>query len=205
MEIQNNIHKDYPIITGKERMLQAEFRGHFGHAFTDMHGNYKARLADIAGKKPENNFQGAIFISSLNAVMRYLGSVSKTLHCKDAEPRLCSQELVKVIETEYDNPKIAFVGFQPRMIEALSQRFEVRATDLDEDNIGTEKFGIIIGGPEQTDANLEWCDLALVTGTTVVNGTIDQFMIEKPVIFYGVTISGAAELLGLKQFCHCGH
>ncbi|NOQ33460.1 MAG: hypothetical protein GQ567_04585, partial [Methanosarcinales archaeon] len=29
---------DFPILKGKERMMQAEFRGSFGQAFTDMYG-----------------------------------------------------------------------------------------------------------------------------------------------------------------------
>jgi len=29
--------------------------------------------------------------------------------------------------------------------------------------------------------------------------------LNKPVIFYGVTISGIARLMGLEQFCACGH
>jgi hypothetical protein len=75
---------------------------------------------------------------------------------------------------------------------------------MDQDNIGQEKFGVRIDDPSQTEENLNWCDIAVVTGTTVVNDTIDQFRIEKPVVFYGVTISGAAKLAGLNCFCPFG-
>jgi len=44
----------------------------------------------------------------------------------------------------------------------------------------------------------------VVTGTTVVNDTIDQFRISKPAVFYGITISGAAKLAGLNSFCPFG-
>jgi hypothetical protein len=185
--------------------MQAEFRGCLGQAFTDMYGNFSGRLSDIVAMDLKNNFRRAIFISSLNAVMRYLGLVTKTVHCKNNEPPECSQELVKFVERNYGNPKIAFVGFQPRMVQAISPRFELRVTDLDEDNIGKEKFGVIVDGPEKTQQNLDWCHLALVTGTTVVNGTFRQFTSSKPVVFYGVTISGVAKLLGLNHYCHCGH
>jgi hypothetical protein len=76
---------------------------------------------------------------------------------------------------------------------------------MDQANIGSEKFGVIIYSPERTYQHLEWCDIAVVTGTSVVNDTIDQFRISKPVIFYGITISGAAKLLGLNHFCYFGH
>ena len=204
--IGNPEDKDYPLIIGRERMMQAEFRGCFGQAFTDMYGNFNSQLSGIASMELTNNFRRAIFVSSLNAVLRYLGLTEKTQHCKNTEPKQCSLQLVKRIENEYGDPRIAIVGFQPRMIEVLSQRFEVKVTDMDKQNIGTEKFGITIGRPDDSEANLKWCDLALVTGTTVVNDTIDRFTASsKPVIFYGVTISGSAQILGLNQFCYYGH
>jgi len=203
--IGNPEDRDYPLITGVERLMQAEFKGSLGQAFTDRYDNFSARLADIVEMKLIDNFRRAIFISSLNAVMRHLGLITKSIHCKDEEPRECSYELVKHIERNYGHPKIAFVGFQPRMVEALSPRFELKVTDMDKNNIGTEKFGAMIHGPEKTPEHLDWCDIVLVTGTTIVNDTIDQFRLSKPVVFYGITISGVAKLLGLGHFCYYGH
>ena len=185
--IGNPEDKDYPLITGRERLMQAQFRNCFGQAFTDMYGNFSGRLSDIVNMDLANNFRRAIFISSLNAVMRYLGLTDRTRHCRDNEPRQCSSELVNYIAENYGHPRIAMVGLQPRMVEALSPRFELKVTDLDQANIGTEKFGVMIQGPDKTPENLEWCDMALVTGTTVANDTIDQFRVDKPVVFYGIT------------------
>ena len=203
--IGNPEDRDYPLIVGKERLMQAEFKNSLGQAFTDMYGNFSGRLSEIAAMELTNNFRRAIFISSLNAVTRYLGLITKTTHCKNDEPRQCGYELAKYIEEIYGHPKVAMVGLQPRMVEALSKRFELRVTDMDQANIGTEKFGCTIHGPQITGEHLEWCDVAVVTGTTIVNNTIDQFTISKPVIYYGVTISGAAKLLGLNHFCYFGH
>lgn len=200
--------RDYPLITGRECLMQAEFRDCCGQAFTDMYDNYDGSLSDVVAIALGNNFQRAVFIASLNAVMRYLGRVTRTVHCKDEEPRRCAAELADYVEKTYGRPRIALIGFQPRMVEALSPRFEIRVTDLDEKNIGTEKFGVVVCGPEKTEAHLGWCDIALVTGTTIVNDTIEPMIRmtkDKGIIFYGTTISGAAKLLGLKHFCHCGH
>ncbi len=196
--------KDYPLVKGQERLMQAEFRGSKGQAFTDRYGNFSGRLADIANMELNNNFRRAVFIASLNAVMNHLGLAERTVHCKDKQPRECAAELVDYIKQNYGQPKIAMAGFQPRMVEALAQNFELRVTDLDEANIGQEKFGVKIDGPSRTKENLKWCDLALVTGTTIVNDTIDQFLTDKPVIFYGVTIAGTTELEGLNRFCPFG-
>jgi hypothetical protein len=202
--IGNPDDKDYPIVKGMERLMQAEFRGGRGQAFTDRYGNFSGRLADIASMDLNNNFRRAVFIASLNAVMRYLELTDRTVHCKDNQPRECGRELVNYLGQKYGRPKIAMVGFQPRMVEALAKRFELRVTDMDKENIGREKFGVRIDGPDHTRENLDWCDIAVVTGTTVVNGTIEQFRIDKPVVFYGVTISGAARLAGLNCFCPFG-
>jgi len=203
--IGNPEDRDYPLVIGRERLMQAKFRNSLGQAFTDMYGNFSGKLSGIVAMDLTNNFRRALFISSLNAVMRYLGLIAKTTHCKNNEPRQCSYQLVKHIEENYGHPRVALVGFQPRIVEALSNRFELKVTDMDQTNIGAEKFGITIYSPERAREHLEWCDIAVVTGSTIVNNTIDRFRISKPVIYYGITISGAARLLGLNHFCYFGH
>jgi uncharacterized protein (DUF4213/DUF364 family) len=202
--IGNPEDKDYPLIKGEEKLMQAEFRGAKGHAFTDRYGNFSGRLLDIAEMELNNNFRRAVFVASLNAVTRYLSLAEGTVHCRDTQPRKCAAELVDYIKENFGHPKIAMVGFQPRMVEALAKHFELRVNDMDEANIGREKFGVRIDDPSRTQENLEWCDIALVTGTTIVNDTIDQFLIDKPVIFFGVTIAGAAKLANLERFCPYG-
>jgi hypothetical protein len=202
--IGNPEDKDYPLVIGVERLMQAELRGSLGQAFTDMYGDFSGRLSDIAAMDLRNNFRRAIFISSLNAVMKHLGLINQTVHCKNNQPKECSYELVRYIEKNYSQPRVVLVGFQPRMVEALAKRFELRVTDMDQDNIGKEKFGVRIDDPSHTEENLNWCDIAVVTGTTVVNSTIVLFSTPKTVVFYGVTISGAAKLLSLNHFCPFG-
>jgi len=78
--------------------------------------------------------------------------------------------------------------------------------DLAEDNIGTVKYGVTIeDGRKDITELLNWCHLILATGSTVVNGSIANFLIGKPVIFYGTTIAGPAALLGLRRFCPRGN
>jgi hypothetical protein len=203
--IGNPEHHDYPLLKGRERLMQADFRGAIGQAYTDMYGNYTGSLAEVLAMDLSNNFRRAIFVSTLNAVMRHLKLVDGTIHCKDADPPVCSQELLRYIVEQYHPDKVALVGMQPRMAEALASRMELRVTDMDPENIGSHKFGVWINGPEKTAENLDWCDLAVVTGTTAVSGTLDEFVhIDKPVIFYGTTISGVARVLGLSRFCYLG-
>ncbi|MBW2039338.1 MAG: hypothetical protein JRI46_07065 [Deltaproteobacteria bacterium] len=202
--IGNPEEGDYPLLKGRERLMQAEFRGSVGQAYTDMYGEFSGPLSEVLEMELKNNYRRAIFISSLNAMARYLGVVGGTIHCKDADPPRCSHELLSHIQRKYGSPKVALVGMQPRMAEVLAKHFEIRITDLDGGNIGKERFGVLIEGPNRTGEDLAWCDLAVVTGTTVVNGTLSQFLIDKPVLFYGVTIAGVAKLMGLEHFCPLG-
>jgi hypothetical protein len=202
--IGNPEDRDYPLLKGKERMMQAEFNGFCGQAFTDMYGNYDASLSEIIAMDVTNNFRRAILISTLNAVMRCYDSVEGTIHCKDQDPPMCAQELIKYINGRFGKVKIAMVGFQPRMVEALSKHFELKVMDLDVDNIDQEKFGIKIEEPDKATENFKWADLALVTGTTFVNDTYSEFLLKKPLVFYGVTVAGLAVLGGFNRFCHYG-
>lgn len=196
---------DYPLFKGKEVMLEARFRNSKGQAFTDMPGSFEGTIQDVLNLALKNNFERAIFIAVLNAILRELGHISGTVHCRDNEPALCAQELVLYVKERFGKPRIAFVGFQPGMIQRLSEFFEMRVIDLDEDNIGKNKFGIVIEGPEATEDVLNWGDIILATGSTCVNETITQFLSEKPVIFFGVSAAGATKLLGLERYCRYPH
>jgi len=196
---------DFPLLKGKEIMLQADFKGSLGQAFTDMPGNYNGTLQEVLAMPLDNNFKRAVFIATLNAVLRYLNYISKTVHCKDKEPGECAAHLVDYIKERFDNPRIAFIGMQPAMVEALTAQFEIRVVDLDPDNVGQKRCGVLIEDVAHTKEILSWADLILATGTTVVNDTLTPLLTEKPIIFYGVTIAGVAYLKGYEQYCFCAH
>jgi len=194
---------DFPLQKGKERLMQADFCNALGQAFTDRYGDFEGTLDEVLEMDLNNNYRRALFVATLNAVLRHMKQVEKTVHCRDEEPTRCATDLSRYLENRYDRVKIAQVGFQPRMIEALAPAFALRVMDLDPDNIGVRRFNTLIEGPEATDEIIRWADLLLVTGTTIVNGTIEQFLGEKPVLFYGTTIAGPAYLMGWDRFCAC--
>ncbi len=195
--------QDFPLLKGKEVMVEAVFRQSRGQAYTDMPGNFKGSIRELLSLSLADNFQRAVFISGFNALMRYFGHVTNTVHCRHEGPGICASQLPGFVKKLYGNPKITFVGFQPAMLERLSRIFDLRVIDLDTDNIGREKFGMIIEGPEKTEDALSWGDIILATGSTCVNATINRFLNRKPVIFYGVTIAGVAWIHGLRRYCPC--
>lgn len=196
---------DFPLLKGKEVMIQANFKESLGQAFTNMPGNYSGTLKEIFDMSLDNNFERAVFVSTLNAALRYLNYISKTVHCRDKEPGECAAHLVDYIKERFDNPRIAFIGMQPAMVDALAAHFKIRVTDLDPNNVGQQKGGVLIENVSHTQEILSWADLIVATGTIVVNNTLPSLLINKPIIFYGVTISGIAFLKGYEQYCFCGH
>ncbi len=196
--------QDFPLLTGKERLMQAEFRGAKGQAFTDMPGPFSGSIQSIVDTTPQNNWQRAVLIATLNAVCAYLKLTDRTVHCKNNEPEVCARQLVTFIEQQFTQPKIALVGFQPSMLEALARKFSVRNLDLDEDKIGKMKFGVRVeDGIRCCEEVLDWCDVIVATGSTSTNGSIVNYLRDKPVLFYGTTVSGTAALMDLPRFCAC--
>jgi len=202
--IGNPERKDYPIVKGKESLMEADFKGEKGQAFTDMSGDFKGTLKKVLNKKPQSNFDRAVLVSTMNAVLRYLEYVDKTIHCHNEDPELCSQELVKHIQNKFGKPQIALIGLQPAMLEKLNQAFQVRVVDLDPDNIGQRKSGVMVEGAEKTAEVLDWCDIIVATGSTVVNATMTDYCNSKPAIFFGTTGAAAAALMGLERWCYLG-
>ncbi len=192
---------DFPIQKGKERLMQAEIEGAIGQAFTDRFGDFSGTLEQILEMPLTNNFRRAVFVATLNAALRKIGVIEGTIHCRDQGPKECARDMNAYIQNSHNRVRIALIGCQPAMIAGLSSDFNMRVLDLDPDNIGTEKHGIIIEGPEKREDALAWADLSLVTGSALINATLPDFLDSKPVIFYGTTIAGAAHLMGWERFC----
>ena len=203
--IGNPEHQDFPIQKGKEKLMQASFMDAGGQAFTDMYGDYEGTLEQVLQMPMDNNHQRAVFVASLNAVLRHLGRIEGSIHCRDEEPVECGKALVPYLKDRYSGARITQVGFQPRMVENLASVHPLRVLDMDPDNIGTQKYGVNIENTDNTEDAVKWADLLLVTGTTLANGSITPLMDKKPIIFYGTTVSGAAQLMGWERFCPCSH
>lgn len=198
--------KDFPILTGKDVMVEAQCMGAKGQAFTDAPAVFSGSLAEICRLDIEkNSHDRGIFIASLNAVMKYLGKLDCTVHCKGSGPEECAGEMVKTVKSRFGNPKIGLIGYQPAMLEALSREFSLRVLDLNPDNIGRIRYGVPVedgGDSELRETICAEADLVLCTGSTVCNGTITDFLpLGDKVVFYGTTAAGAAELMGLSRIC----
>ncbi|PKK89097.1 MAG: hypothetical protein CVV64_15835 [Candidatus Wallbacteria bacterium HGW-Wallbacteria-1] len=214
--IGNPEHHDYPIQKGKERLMEAIYGNGKGVAFTDMFGDFDGTLSEILSMDLSNNFRRAILTSTMNAVLNHQGLIDKTSHCKDTGPGKCGLQVAEWVKTfilnssneklkaslETGGLKILLVGMQPRLLEGLSSEFDVRITDMDRENIGKVINGVEVMDAGRTDECLQWCDMIMATGTTLVNDSADQFIRSgKPLVLYGVTCAAAAWMHDLPRYC----
>jgi uncharacterized protein (DUF4213/DUF364 family) len=197
--------KDFPLLNGKEVLMEANFKGSIGQAFTDSPTVFNGSIKDILDLDMSDNRNKVLFIASLNAILKHLNLIENTIHCKNEEPEECAKDIVEHIKDKYGNVRIGMIGFQPAIIDNLRKDFSIRVLDLDKNNIGKKKYDLLIeDGRTNTNEVIKWAEILLVTGSTVTNGTIVNFLnIQKPVLFYGTTIAGVAYLKGLNRICFC--
>ena len=205
--------RDYPIVEGKERVVEATCLGARGHAFTDSPQDFRGTLRDVLALELSTSHDRAAFIAVLNATLRSLGVIETSLHCRDEDPEKCAKELAGYIDDKWGKVPVGLVGFNPAIAEALVGSFgseNVRITDLNPKNVHAMKFGVTVwDATTQTEELIRQSRVVLVTGTTLVNGTFDQIWdwihsYGRDYLIYGVTGAGVCELMNWNRMCPYG-
>ena len=211
--IGNPGRRDFPIIIGKERVIEATLLKSKGHAYTDSPQEFLGTLQDVLNLELTTNQNRAIFVATLNALMGHLKAVTKTVHCKDEEPEQCALEIGDSLHEKYGQTDVGLIGLNPAIAERLVDTFgpdHVRITDLNRDNIGKQKFGVEIwDGSTRTEDLVDASDVIVFTGTTLVNNTFSLIwdLIQsrgKNYLVYGVTAAGVCELFDIERICPRG-
>jgi uncharacterized protein (DUF4213/DUF364 family) len=199
---------DFPLLRGKEVLMQAVYRGAAGQAFTSSSGSFRGSIEDVLEMPLYESFGRAVLIATMNAVLRSLGLIENTVHCKDEGPRRCAFCLSEWIR-EQGSDMVGLIGMQPALLEALVGALgqdKVMVSDLAE--AGSVRFGLKVMDGLECSEIFEKCHLILITGSALANGTIDD-LIEKAekgrnrVVFFGSTVAGAAYLMGWERWCPC--
>lgn len=199
---------DFPLLRGKEVLLQAEVGGSLGQAFTgdpiSFHGSLNS-LLELPVERPGNY---ALMIAALNAVGNKLGLVKQTIHCLNNEPEECAKKISQTILEKHGLCNIGIIGYQPSIIESCVQVFgadHVNVTDLNKDVVGTIRYGVkILDGLTDTKKLAEFADILLITGSILANGTAGSVLEEvddKKCYFFGTTCAAAAYVNNLDRLC----
>ncbi len=198
--------KEYALARGEELLVRCRFKGYFGDAFTDRPNTYHGELKNIPDLIRGGAGDRAIFFGTLNAVLSYIGEIENAIHCEKGNPKKCGEEMADFILENFGKRKIAHIGYQPGHLEACSKIFENYVTDMNPENIGEKKFGKRILDETKNEEIIKKVDVALITSSTFVNGTLGELLdlcekYDTEPIIYGVSGKGATELLGLRNFC----
>jgi uncharacterized protein (DUF4213/DUF364 family) len=205
--------RDFPIIIGKERVIEATVLGSKGHAFTDSPHEFIGTLNEVLNLELTSNQNRAIYVATLNALMSHLKMVEKTVHCKDEETEECALEIAESLRRKFGKTEVGLIGLNPAIAERLIDTFgsdHVRITDLNPDIIGERRFDVEIwNGKERTEDLINASEVVIFTGTTLVNETFDHILSllqaqDKSYVVYGVTAAGVCKLLGIDRICPCG-
>ncbi len=202
--------RDFPIVEGRERLVEATVNGAKGHAFTDLPRDFRGTLRDVLALDMSSNDNRAVFVAIMNAALRSLGVIETSLHCRDDEPEKCAKELARHVHDTWGKVTVGLIGLNPAIAEALVESFgavDVRITDLNCKNIRAVKFGVTIwDGRTQTEELVRRSRVVVVTGTTFVNGTFDRIQAwirghKRDYLIYGVTGAGVCALMNWNGMC----
>ncbi len=204
--IGNPKRQDYPIQKSKEIMIQADYQGYKGQAFTTNPTEFLGTLQEIFELDSKNLPNRAILVATLNALAAYLGFCKGTIHCHDQEPEECGKWIVEqLLPKKY---KVGMIGLNPAILQHLCEAgITVRCSDLDADFIGKNKFGCTIEDGSLVNVEMvKNTDFTLFTGSTLCNDSFDKIMetIEankKDYAIFGTTAVGVCGVLGLNRFC----
>ncbi len=202
--------RDFPIILGKERVLEATVLGSRGQAFTDSAREYLGQLQDVVNLDLRTNEKRAIYVATLNAVLAHVGRVECTVHCRDDDPEDCGREIAETLFAESSEGRVGLIGLNPAIGENLVTAFgsdRVFFSDLDPDNVGRRRFGVEVwDGRHRTDELIDNSEVVVFTGTTLVNGTFDAIFSRirdhgKRYLIYGMTAAGVGHFLDFRRVC----
>lgn len=200
---------DFPLLRGKEVLVQAEIDGYIGQAFTGdpvtFQGSIRQLLETLDRKRPGHR---ALAVAVLNALARKDDQVDHTIHCINNEPEECAGKVSRQLRETHGLCSVGIIGYQPALLQHCAEEFgaeRVHLTDLNSELIGTVRYGVEIwDGMKETDRLIECSDVLLVTGTILANGTYPDILAgigEKDFYFFGTTCAALAAINNIKRVC----
>ncbi|MDD3852186.1 MAG: DUF364 domain-containing protein [Syntrophomonadaceae bacterium] len=200
--------RDFPLLQGKEVLIQAEIDGCAGQAFTSDPIPYEGAIKDLFKLDRQRPGHQALIVATLNALARKMGKTDRTIHCINNEPEECAAQISKNIFEKHGRCRVGIIGYQPAILDSCSRQFgaeHVFITDLNPDNIGQTRYGVKVwDGASDTARMIENVDVLLITGTILANGTYESILPEtgdKPYYFFGTTCAALAGINEVPRLC----
>ena len=187
-----------------EYRVTASFRGTKGEAYTETPENFEGSLKEAISIPPSENGIDARTVAAINAVMCHLGYCAGTFPTDFDERRLYSEALFGYVLDNYGKKNIVLIGYDGYLVKKMvSDECDFWTLDRDPDNISQDRFKHVVvnSGRFNREACFAWGKIFIITGSTLCNGTIVQYLEQgKNLLFYGITCAGTARLLNLPWF-----
>lgn len=199
--------KEYAIAKGKEVIMECVFKNAKAHVFTPSPFKGSIRLREVLELSLNTISERSVFYGSLNAVMRHLGIIERTVHCRGDVPLKCGKALAERIIDEYGDVPVLLVGYQPAFANALSKAMSrLHVTDMDPGNVGKRIGRTVVVDHKANEDLIDEVELVLITGSSIINSTFWGIWRKtrekgKDIIIYGVSGAGAAKIFNIKRHC----
>ena len=188
-----------------EYRVTASFKGYEGEAYTETPEDFDGTLREAISLPASDKGIDARTLSAINAVMNSLGLCAGVFPATFDERRLYTEALFGHVCGDLGiRSNLILVGYDGYIVKKfVSEDIDFWTMDRDPDNISQDRFKHVVvnSGRYNREACFAWGKYFIVTGSTLTNGTIVQYLDKgKDILFYGITIAGAATLLGLPWF-----
>jgi len=189
----------------REVMLEAQFRGERGLAFTADPASFSGRLAELLGLPLDSDQSRALVLAGAKSVLRYLER-------RGAGPpdrvTLCAAEIAEAIAREFGRAKVGVVGYDSSVVDAcveLVSAERVRIADPNPAQVGRERQGVVVVALDGfTDDLFDWADVVIITGESGDRAMAAQWLAladqhGTATIMYNSLGSGRAYFEGLRR------
>lgn len=187
-----------------EYCVTAELCGTKGEAYTEEASSFSGTLKEALEIPPSEKGISAITAAALNAAICYLG-LAPGAFPEGEEARVAyADALCRYVTEHFGKSNIILVGYDGYLVKRfMEEGLDFWTMDLDPANITQNRFHHVVvnNAKRNRESSFVWGKSFLITGSSLCNGTILHYLnSEKELLFYGITIAGAATILKLPWF-----
>ena len=175
-----------------------------GEAYTETPSAFQGTLEEALKIPASEKGISAVSIAALNAAMNRLGLCPGTFPEDVQTHSAYADAICRHITEKYGTSNLVLVGYDGYFVKRfMEEGLDFWTMDRDPDHIAQDRFDHVVvnSAKRNRESSFAWGKLFLITGSTLCNGTIVQYLDSgKELLFYGITCAGAATLLSLPWF-----
>ena len=191
-------------VSRPEYRVTAILLDHHGEAYTEHPMDFDGTLREALTLPCSDDGIDARTIAALNAAMSVLGQCPGTFSDDPAVHQQYADAICNYLIRNYGRSHIILVGYDGYFVKRfMEEELDFWTMDRDPDHITKDRFNHVIvnSGKYNRESCFAWGKIFVITGSTLCNGTITQYLDQgKDLLFYGITCAGASRLVPLPWF-----